>query len=296
MGHKCCTGHEMFNLYVLNCVTIGVHVVNAIAAALVPTHGGVFVLTYQVLHRGPGGRFDGWSTSATNTTLNLQVMIVSFFMLSALFQCVAVLYRPYRYRDRFKDWQSPRNSLLKKCQCEGNQSLLRLHSKGAVVHLAHWLRYVEYSFSASIMLVGIAMVTGIVDIRELWCIAVLCAATQWFGLLAERVMDPQRMMPAYIAHTAGWFTFLSAYGTILSHYVADKRALAVDSRSIPWYVDFIVITMALLFGGFGIVQFMQIVTPTRMNAYRAEVTNLVLSAVAKTLLGWIVLGVALRPT
>jgi hypothetical protein len=291
----CCTSDKTQQLLLLNKLTIGLHFCNALAASLVTTHGGKFMLTYRVLRRGDKGVFFEWVTMNTAVTLDLRWMIVMFFLLSACFQLFAIVYRPYNYCSRFEETNIDITEEEHKALVRSESIQRRRVAASIELIPVHWLRYAEYSLSASIMLVGIGLLNGIADIRELFCIFTLCAATQLFGLISERETHSSNISQKYIAHAAGWFTFLTAYGIVMSHYVADKHNIDNASKGIPWYVDVIVVSMAVLFSLFGVVQWIQTVAPTYMTRHSAEVANLLLSITAKTLLGWLVLGVALRP-
>jgi hypothetical protein len=279
--HVCGTQHILRNL---NGLTVIAHAINAIAAALVPTTGGIYTLTYRVLRRGEKGVFKNWETVDASMTLNLRWLIVIFFACSAFFQSAAYAFKPYAY--------------LQRCGTAiSAQAYTSLQNANhAPQHGVHWLRFIEYSVSASSMLVAIALLTGVDDIHELICIFMLCVSTQLFGLLAERqLQNDVDTSQRWIAHVAGWVSFVSAYGVVLSHYVVNKQAMPSGSARIPWFVDVIVVSMAVLFSMFGVVQLASTVFPKSVTLFHAEITYLILSIVAKTLLGWLVLGVALRP-
>jgi hypothetical protein len=54
------------------------------------------------------------------------------------------------------------------------------------------LRWIEYSVSATIMIVAIAISGGVAELYLLLCIAVLCHVTMWFGLLTESLSRPNQ--------------------------------------------------------------------------------------------------------
>ena len=51
------------------------------------------------------------------------------------------------------------------------------------------LRFVEYSISASIMLISIALINGVTDINLIISIAVLTASCQLCGLVVEYIVE-----------------------------------------------------------------------------------------------------------
>ena len=54
------------------------------------------------------------------------------------------------------------------------------------------LRFIEYSISASLMLVAIALFSGVPNTTALWNIALLCSFTQLMGLFAEQYLAKSR--------------------------------------------------------------------------------------------------------
>jgi hypothetical protein len=273
-------------LYYLNIVTITIHICSAILSSVVPVNSfNEFNLTYRVLHRQQDGHIDSVLTYSTHTTVYLRWIVVTFFLLSAFFQFTALKCKRYHYFERVG---LPQTQIYEDIQID-------LHLRAAH-HSVHWLRFVEYAFSASVMLAGIALLTGITDINEVFCICTLCAATQLFGLLCELNLDTEHHHQAILAHLAGWFTFLASYGTIASHYLSGVYATAHPGQHIPWWVHMIVISMSVMFSMFGAVQVGRILSPDIFTIYKSEHMYVIMSLLTKTALGWMILGVALRPT
>ena len=111
-----------------------------------------------------------------------------------------------------------------------------------------WFRFVEYSFSASTMILAIAVEAGVDDIYMLQGMFVLVFATMVFGIVAE-LLTPQPT--AWIPHFAGWITFLSAYSPILDSFLESNRRSMTKA---PGFVTVIVFLEFALFGCFGCVQ------------------------------------------
>merc|ERR1711871_623944 len=93
----------------------------------------------------------------TRNTISIAVLIISFFGLSAVFQGLAMV-----------------------------PGVIPGYSAGKAS--SNFLRFVEYSMSASVMLVAIALINGIFDQTIIVLIAVSCAACQLCGLVAERAL------------------------------------------------------------------------------------------------------------
>ena len=116
-----------------------------------------------------------------------------------------------------------------------------------------WLRFIEYSFSASIMLVCIALEAGVRDLYTLRCMAALMWITQLLGLMAEfishlslRVREGIEWHWAF-PHTAAWVTCLAAYAPAIDAFIENQDKA-------PDFVRWMVYLELLLFMSFGAVQ------------------------------------------
>ena len=219
--------------------------------------------------------------------LDYGALIISFHALSFVFQLAAALtdYKPcckngvlgYRYSDMIQASKNP-------------------------------LRFIEYSISASIMLMIIAMINGVVDIHLLFCIAVLTASCQLCGLVVEYIDD---IYMKWINHLNGWLTFCAAYWCITRAYLASVE---YSDASPPDFVYVIVLLLFLLYASFGFVQLVELMcitprcnmccknaccttscndlwcpaprTDDRCNPLYKEMVYVTLSLGAKMVLGW----------
>jgi hypothetical protein len=166
------------------------------------------------------------------------------------------------------------------------------------------LRFVEYSISASVMLLAIAVQVGLTDVYLLCCLFGLVFATNILGLIAEVLCAREN---AWVPHCLGWITCLLAYAPLLDAYVASMRCSDLQP---PGYVNVIVFLEFVLFSCFGFVQMYMLffrATSSNEDAYArrryvleeeeedelimdVEATYTALSVTAKTLLAWLVLG------
>jgi hypothetical protein len=148
------------------------------------------------------------------------------------------------------------------------------------------LRFIEYSFSASVMLIAIALLNGVTDILLITSIGVLTAACQLCGLAVEYV---QARPLKWLLHLTGWLQFFWAYG-IIGHAFFKSIEAAQDSggRGPPDFVYIIVIALFLLYGSFGFVQLYELIVD--VNPYAKETAYVTLSLTAKLLLGWMIFG------
>jgi hypothetical protein len=152
---------------------------------------------------------------------------------------------------------------------------------GRGVNVARWA---EYSLSATIMVLLIAMLTGISDIAALIGIAGANVAMILFGHLMERAND--RVRPV------DWLPFL--YGCVAGIVpwiaIATQIVLSVDrGDGPPTFVYVIFFSLFALFFSFAVNQWLQY---EKVGAWRdylvGEWGYLVLSLTAKSLLAWLV--------
>jgi len=215
--------------------------------------------------------------SVYSHTLSLHWLIVTFHLLSFIFQLIPALFdnaSPWRV-PCIKQWEYPYIEIVTK---EGRNPL----------------RFIEYAASASIMLVCIGLLTGIRDFSTLFMIAILCAICQFMGLMSE--YDEKRWQE--ITHTViGWIALMASYGIIWTYY-GVANAQAVDDYEAPWFVHVIVISMFVLFNSFGLVHLRRVMSekdrdnnPKNEDERKlGELLYVSLSIGAKTLLGWLIYG------
>jgi Heliorhodopsin len=295
------------NIENLNAVAVGLHVIQAVAVVFITAFmetGGGLVETYDNVtntHSSSalfdGGRFSlvrnvqRWNVvvvAANHTTpaktmittvphaipsgmLNVHYMIIAFFALSAFFQGAAAVL-----------WQGRSGRL----------------------------RFAEYSITASIMMLAIALEAGLNDAYLLQATFVLVWVTQMLGLIADSVQTPQKPWAWVVPHLCAWATCLSAYVPSIDAFV--QTVLISDARP-PTFVTAIIAVSFVLFLSFGIVQLAALYAKaqvyTAADAYPAtaavtsaathlaiedieddaEYAYILLSIISKTQLAWIIL-------
>jgi hypothetical protein len=144
-------------------------------------------------------------------------------------------------------------------------------------------RWVEYSFSATLMVLLISMYSGITGIDALIAIIGANVAMILFGWLQERMNPPGRRRTTMLAF---WF------GTIVG--IAPWIAISVNfvgADEVPGFVYGIFVVQALFFFSFGMNQWLQYrgVGPWSDYAF-GEKAYLVLSLGAKSALAWQIFG------
>lgn len=140
-------------------------------------------------------------------------------------------------------------------------------------------RWVEYSLSASLMIVLIAGITGITDIAALVALFAVNASMILFGWLMETTNHDRDRVD--------WtpFVFGSIAGAV--PWIAIGIYLFGAGDGIPTFVYGIYVTLFLAFNCFAITQLLQYRARGRWADYLyGERTYIVLSFAAKSLLAW----------
>ncbi len=199
-------------------------------------------------------------TSTTLFELSLPILVASFFFLSAAAHFSIATYFYRRYTSDLK--------------------------KGINV-----LRWVEYSISASVMMVAISMLVGIYDAMSLLMIFGFVALMNLLGL----VMEIHNQTTKKVNWLSYWLGCVA--GVIPWIVVAFYMWLgAANGSAAPDFVYWIFVSIFIFFNCFAINMVLQYkkVGPWKDYLY-GEFVYIVLSLVAKTLLAWQVFAGTLRP-
>ena len=143
--------------------------------------------------------------------------------------------------------------------------------------LAARLRFVEYSFSASIMILAIGVEAGIRDLYTLYMMFVLTWITMILGLMADMfsiISENQEVIQKYIQepilyifgqwtwvipHACAWVTCIAAYAPIIDNYYQSNSASNIKA---PGFVNIIIFLQFGLFLSFGNVQLYSLIRRT----------------------------------
>ena len=150
---------------------------------------------------------------------------------------------------------------------------------------ANYARWVEYSVSASIMIVLIGMFVGIRDLAAVVALFAANTAMILSGLLMERQQRPGN---------ADWsaFWFGSLIGAVPWVLIA---VYLVQPPTVPGFVYAITVLQFALFFSFAVNMALQYARIGRWRDYvHGEVSYIVLSLTAKSLLAWLVFANVLR--
>jgi Heliorhodopsin len=151
---------------------------------------------------------------------------------------------------------------------------------------ANYARWIEYSISASIMIVLISMFVGIRDIAALLAIFGVNTAMILFGLLMERQQKPGE---------ADWsaFWFGSLVGAV--PWIAIAVYTFGGPARPPGFVYAITVVELILFFSFAVNMVLQYRQTGRWHDYlTGEISYIGLSLTAKSLLAWLIFANVLR--
>ena len=134
----------------------------------------------------------------------------------------------------------------------------------------NWVRWVEYFFSATTMILAVAFVLNIQDVGSVAMLATSTAVTQLFGLVGELMLErtdvgyrEDLFVAAWVSHLSGWILQFGVFFTIfVSYFQSVEQAASNGGEKPPAFVYAIVLSMAILFGSFGLVQFFDFIHRT----------------------------------
>lgn len=145
-------------------------------------------------------------------------------------------------------------------------------------------RWVEYAISSTLMIVLIAMVTGILDLAALIALSFANAAMILFGWLMEMANAPDRST----WWTPFWFGCVAGVGpwaAIATYLVVNLNQ--EGSEGPPTFVYGIIFSLFFFFNTFAINQWLQYRQIGKWRDYvYGETVYIVLSLVAKSVLAW----------
>ncbi len=201
--------------------------------------------------------------SATQTlfSINLAYMVAAFFLMSALAHVIiATLYRR-RYEADL----------------------------GKGINRARWI---EYGFSASTMMVGIGLLSGIYDLSSMLMIFVLVLIMNLMGLVME-VSNSGNRKPNWLTY---WIGCLAGIVPWIVLGIYTWGATVYGSGNIPTFVYWIYVSIFLFFNSFAVNMYLQYKRSGRWADYLyGERVYMILSLVAKSALAWQVFAGTLRP-
>jgi hypothetical protein len=150
----------------------------------------------------------------------------------------------------------------------------------------NYARWIEYSFSASVMIIIIAMLSGIYDVGSLIAIFALTAVMSLCGMVME-VHNQTTKDTKWISYIVGCIAGIVPWLVIGLYFYFSETS----GGDIPRFVYVIYITLALLYNSFAINMYLQYKKWGPWNDYLfGEKVYIILSLIAKSALAWQVYG------
>lgn len=194
-------------------------------------------------------------------SLSLPGLVAAFFFLSALAHLIVATV----YRDKY-------------------ESDLRYG-----INRARWY---EYSLSASVMIVAIAMLVGIYDIAILVSVFVLTSVMNLMGLVME-VTNQKSKKPNWLSYNIGVLAGAVPWLIIGWYFWANNQ---YGDANPPTFVYWIFVSIFIFFSSFALNMWLQYMGIGKWKNYLyGERAYMILSLVAKSALAWQVFGGTLRP-
>ncbi len=147
------------------------------------------------------------------------------------------------------------------------------------------IRWIEYSMSASLMIVLIAMITGINDAAALIAIFGVNATMLFFGMVQERMSSPGDAQVNWLPFLFGCFAGAVPW-IIIAMQIWTSEDLGTGG-GVPGFVYGIMISLFILFNTFAVNMVLQYKQVGKWQSYLfGERAYITLSLVAKTALAW----------
>lgn len=193
--------------------------------------------------------------------INLAYLVVAFFFMSAIAHAlIATVYRA-RYEANLKQG----------------------------INKARWI---EYSLSASTMMVAIALLSGVYDLSSLIMIFALDAIMNLMGLAME-VTNQGQKKPNWLTY---WIGCLAGIVPWIVFGIYVWGASVYGAGNIPTFVYWIYASIFVFFNSFAINMYLQYKKTGKWSDYLyGEKVYMILSLVAKSALAWQVFAGTLRP-
>jgi hypothetical protein len=152
------------------------------------------------------------------------------------------------------------------------------------------LRWIEYAFSSSIMIVLLSVMFGITTIEGLLAVFGINAVMNLLGLLMEKMNPPTRNKTDWTAHYIGWIAGLIPW-VIIVIYMLN----ITDLSRLPWFVIPGLLFYFLVFNLFAFNQIFQYAKIGQWKDYAfGEKAYIWLSLFGKSILAWLVfIGIVL---
>jgi len=154
------------------------------------------------------------------------------------------------------------------------------------------VRWFEYGISASTMMIGIAMLSGVADLSTLLMIFGTTLVMNLLGLVME-VHNQTTQKTNWLSFNIGTLSGLLPWAVVGIYFWGSNQ---FGEGTIPTFVYYIYASMFVFFSSFAVNMYLQYKKKGKWANYLyGEKTYMILSLVAKSLLAWQVFAGALRP-
>jgi 5-bromo-4-chloroindolyl phosphate hydrolysis protein len=181
--------------------------------------------------------------------------------------------------------------------------------------LAPTVRFIEYSITAPLMTVGVALQSGIMHTHTLLMLATLSWTCMMVGLCSEKTWMAKSTMSEklkaikdeitikeyaaerkqldelrkiiYITQTVGWALFVITFYVVISAFQASQETCDSPEKA-PKFIWAILYGQFLFSASFGVMQILEIVGAVSKD--KADMGYIFLSFWSKTYLGWMIYG------
>lgn len=152
-------------------------------------------------------------------------------------------------------------------------------------------RWIEYSLSASVMMVGIAMLSGVYDLSSLIMIFALISIMNLMGLVME-IHNQTTKQTSWLSYNIGCLAGIMPWVVVVIYFLGATNY----GSGVPGFVYWIYGSMFVLFSAFAVNMYLQYKKIGKWADYLyGERVYMILSLVAKSLLAWQIFFGALRP-
>lgn len=174
-------------------------------------------------------------------------------------------------------------------------SIVTWYKKRYVADLAKGInkaRWIEYSISASTMMVAIALLSGMQDLASLVMMFTLVAGMNLMGLVME-VVNQGKAKPSWLSFVIGCILGIAPW-VAFGIYVWAANAYSVNG--VPGFVYGIYASIFIFFNCFAINMYLQYKKVGKWADYLyGEKVYIILSLLAKSALAWQVYGGVFQP-
>jgi hypothetical protein len=152
-------------------------------------------------------------------------------------------------------------------------------------------RWIEYSISASVMMVAITMLSGVYDLSSLLMIFGLIAIMNSMGLVME-VHNQTTKKTSWLSYIIGCLAGIVPWMVVVIYVVGARNY----GSGVPGFVYWIYLSIFIFFSCFAINMYLQYKKIGKWADYLyGERVYMILSLVAKSLLAWQIFFGTLRP-